>query len=117
MGKLDFGDGYIWDEEEFKYLKIKTKVIIGKLKEKYPDIVTMDFETDPGNLRIGFQQWGPESKFCLFLGNKGQDTFWVNNVQFKTNVKNNGKINQGTLNEELIQLYEVIDNLILDYSR
>ncbi len=113
---LDFGDGYVWDEQEFKYLKVKTQVIIAKLKEKYPDIVTMDFETDPGNLRIGFQQWGPNSKFALILGNKGQDSFWINNVEFKTKVKNNGKILNGNLNSELTQIYEIIEQLIIDYS-
>lgn len=115
MSTLDFGDGYIWNEAEFKYLKIKTKVILGKLKERFTDIVFMDFEKDPGNIRIGFQQWGPESKFCLFLGNKDQDSFWVNNVQFKTRVPNNGKILQGHLNYELEQLYDIIEKLMEDF--
>ncbi len=116
MNTLDFGDGYIWDEQEFKYLKVKTQVIISKLKEKYPDIVTMDFETDPGNLRIGFQQWGPNSKLALILGNKGENSYWINNVNFKTDVSNNGKIEQGNLNNELEQIYSLIDKLLLDYS-
>jgi hypothetical protein len=113
---IDFGDGYIWTEEEFKYLTIKTKVIVGKLKNKYPDIVTMDFEKDPGNIRIGFQQWGPDSKLILLLGDKDKNSMLVNNVDFETSVPNVNQIYCGNLNHELTQIYEIVDRLIIDYS-
>ena len=42
---------------ETKYLAIKTNTFMQKLKEKYKNIVIMCIESDPGNLRIGFQNW------------------------------------------------------------
>jgi len=117
MSKLDFEDEYVHvDVAEFKYLKIKTQVIIGKLKAKYTNIVTMDFEKDPGNIRIGFQQWGPDNKLCLILGNKEQDSYWLNNVVFDTQVQNHGTIVHGHLNKELEQIYNLIEKLMDDYN-
>ena len=105
------------NDVESKYLTIKTNTIIQKLKSKYVDIVAMDVQNDPGNLRIGFQSWGPAHKIVLVLGGKNEQSFWINNVGFKTNVVNNGSIEPNTLNKEFEDLCVVIDNLLADYNR
>ncbi len=110
------GEEHQWDPEEFKYLKVKTKVIVKKLEEKYPDIVTMILEKDPGNIKIGFKQWGPDHRLILLLGNKGQSSFWMNNLNFKTNLSCNGQIEAGNFNDEFEQLCKVIDQAIIDFA-
>ena len=107
----------MYTSQESKYLTIKTSAIIQKLKEKYEDIVTMDIQNDPGNLRIGFQSWGPDHKIVLILGGKNEQSFWINNVNFKTGVANNGSIEPNTLNKEFDDLCLIIDSLLADYNR
>jgi len=107
---------YEWNDQEFKYLTVKTNVLTKKLQDKYPDIVILNKENDPGNMRVGFQQWGPESKILLVLGNKDQPSFWINNVAFKTNVTNNGQVGPGNLNKEFDEYCKIIDKLIMDYA-
>lgn len=103
--------------QDLKYLTIKTNTIIQKLKEKYEDIVTMDIQNDPGNLRIGFQSWGPDHKIVLILGGKNEQSYWINNVNFKTTVSNNGSIEPNTFNKEFDDLCLIIDSLLADYNR
>ena len=103
--------------QESKYLSVKTDAYIQKLKEKYVGIVTMEIQNDPGNLRIGFQSWGPDHKIVLILGGKNEQSFWINNVNFKTGVANNGSIEPSTFNKEFDDLCGVIDSLLADYNR
>jgi len=108
----------ISSEEETKYLTIKTKSIIQKLQDKYQDIVAICLENDPGNLRIGFQSWGPKHKIVLLLGGKNDEfSYWINNVNFTTTVPNNGSITSETLNKEFDGLCDMIDNLLVDYKK
>ncbi len=104
-----------WDPAEYKYLSVKTDIFIKKLKEKYPQIVVMCVENDPGNLRVGFREWGVESKIILLLGNKNQNSHWVNNVDFKTDVKNNDTLSCESFNKEFEEFCVVIDNLSNDF--
>ncbi len=105
------------DEQEYKYLTIKTKAIIQKLQDKYQGIVAICLENDPGNLRIGFQSWGPKNKIVLLLGGKNDEfSYWINNLEFKTTVPNNGSITSETLNKEFDGLCAMIDNLLADYK-
>ena len=99
-----------------KYLIIKTNAFIQKLKEKYTNIITMCIKDDPGNLRIGFQSWGPKHKIILLIGNKNKDSLWINNVEFNTNVSNNGFIKSDTFNKEFEDLCIIIDNLLIDFN-
>jgi len=103
--------------QESKYLVIKTNAFMQKLKEKYVDIITMDIQNDPGNLRIGFQSWGPDHKIVLVLGGKNEQSFWINNVNFKTGVANNGSIEPNPLNKEFEDLCGIIDSLLADYNK
>ena len=105
------------DIQELKYLAIKTNTFIQKLKEKYENIVVMCVESDPGNLRIGFQKWGPNHKIVLVLGGKNEHSFWINNVNFKTSVLNNGSIEPNNLNKEFEDLCVIIDKLKDDYNK
>ena len=106
------------NEQETKYLTIKTNAITKKLQDKYKDIVTVCVDNDPGNLRIGFQKWGPKHKIVLLLGGKNdQFSYWINNVEFTTTVPNNGSITSETLNKEFEGLCIVIDNLLDDYKK
>ena len=105
------------NKEEFNYLTIKSNIIIQKLKEKYEDIVAMCVENDPGNLRIGFQTFGSNHKLILILGAKNEDSFWINNVNFKTSISNNGKIISDSINKEFNDLCIIIDNLLDDYNK
>ena len=105
------------NKEKFNYLTIKTNIIIQKLKEKYEDIITMCVENDPGNFRIGFQIWGVNHKLILILGAKNEDYFWINNVNFKNSVSNNGKIISDSINKEFDDLCIIIDNLLNDYNK
>ena len=102
-------------KEETKFLKIKTDIVEIKLKEKYTDIVILCVENDPGNIRIGFIKWGIDSKVILVLGGKNQDSYWINNVNFNTNVKNNGIILSSNINKEIDDLCLILDNLIQDF--
>jgi hypothetical protein len=104
------------DSQELKYLTIKTNAFMKKLQEKYENIVVMCVENDPGNLRIGFQSWGPNHKIILVLGGKNEKSFWINNVNFKTNVNNNGVIESNNLNKEFEDLCIIIDKLLEDYN-
>ncbi len=101
---------------ENKYLIIKTNAIIEKLKEKYEKIVIYSIENDPGNLRIGFKTWGWKHKFILVLGGKNEQSFWINNVNFKTSVPNNGSIEPSNLYKEFDDLCIIIDNLLNDHK-
>lgn len=104
-----------WDPAEYKYLSVKTDIFIKKLKEKYPDLVAMCVENDPGNLRVGFKEWGVNSKIVLLLGSKNQNSHWVNNVDFKTNVKNNSKLSCESFNKEFEEFCVILDNLMDDF--
>ena len=101
-----------------KYLIVKTNIIIQKLKDNYKDqdIVTMCIEEDPGNIRIGFKQWGPDSKIILLVGNKDEPSYWINNVNFKTSVNNNGSINPDNITKEIDDLCIIINNIMHDYK-
>jgi len=103
--------------QESKYLIIKTNAIILKLKEKYENIVVFSIENDPGNLRIGFKTWGSNHKIVLVLGGKNEQSFWINNVNFKTSVSNNGSIEPSNLYKEFDDLCIVIDNLLNDHKK
>ncbi len=78
------------DTQEIKYLTIKTNDFIKKLQEKYENIVVFCIENDPWNLRIGFQNWGANNKIIYVIGDKNEQSFWINIVKFKNSVKNNG---------------------------
>jgi hypothetical protein len=104
-----------WDPVEYKYLTVKTEIFIRKLKEKYPEIIAMCIDNDPGNLRVGFREWGIESKIMLLLGNKNQNSHWVNNVVFKTKVKNNSSLSCESFNKEFEDFCVVIDDLMIDF--
>ncbi len=103
--------------QETRYLTIKTNAIIQKLKEKYENIVVYCVENDPGNLRIGFQLWGPTNKIIYVIGNKDEQSYWINNVKFKNSVKNNGAIEPSNLHKEFDDLCLVIDILASDYNK
>lgn len=100
------------NKEEFNYLTIKTNIFIEKLKQKYTDVVTMCIENDPGNLRIGFQSWGPDHMLVLILGAKNERSFWINQFSQKTSVPNNGLIEPSSINQEFDDLCIIIDKLI-----
>jgi hypothetical protein len=102
---------------ETKYLAIKTNTFMQKLKEKYKNIVIMCIESDPGNLRIGFQNWEPNHKIVLVLGGKNEQSFLINNVSFKNSIKNNGSIEPNNLNKEFEDLCIIIDKLTDDYNK
>jgi hypothetical protein len=103
--------------QEIKYLTIKTNAIIQKLKEKYENIIIFCVENDPGNLRIGFQSWGPSNKIIYVIGNKNENSYWINSVSFKNSVKNNGVIEPNNLYREFEDLCLVIDILASDYIK
>lgn len=103
--------------QETKYLRVKTDAYLQKLKDKYEGIVTMCVQNDPGNLRIGFQTWGPDHKIVLILGGKNEQSYWINNVNFETEVPNNGSIEPNTLNKEFEDFCGVIDSLLSDYNK
>ena len=103
--------------QELKYLTIKTNAFIKKLQEKYENIVVFCVENDPGNLRIGFQSWGPNNKIIYVIGNKNDQSFWINNINFKNSVKNNGVIEPSNLNKEFEDLCLVINILANDYNK
>ena len=105
------------NSQESKYLTVKTNAYIQKLKDKYTNIVVMCVQNDPGNLRIGFHTWGPDHKIVLVLGGKNEQSFWINNVNFKTGVANNGAIEPNPLNKEFEDLCLIIDSLLADYNR
>jgi len=105
------------DTQETKYLTIKTNAFIKKLQEKYENIVVFCIENDPGNLRIGFQLWGPDHKIIYVIGDKNEQSFWINTVKFKNSVKNNGAIEPSNINKEFEDLCLVIDILANDYNK
>lgn len=105
------------NSQDTKYLTVKTNAFIQKLKDKYANIVVMCVQNDPGNLRIGFQTWGPDHKIVLVLGGKNEQSYWINNVDFETEVPNNGAIASSTLNKEFDDLSEIIDSLLSDYNK
>lgn len=105
------------DSQESKYLMIKTNAFIKKLQEKYESIIVFCVENDPGNLRIGFQNWGSNNKIIYVIGDKNDKSFWINNVKFKNSVKNNGAIEPNNINKEFEDLCLVIDILANDYNK
>ena len=109
------GDEYEFTQEEIKYLSIKQHLFIQKLKEKYSNIVTMTKDDDLGTIRIGFIEWGPDHKIFLYLGNKNQSSYWIQNVQFRTQVHNNSSIGPCHLNDEFHQFCIILDKLYSDF--
>jgi len=105
------------ENQNNKYLVVKTNAFMQKLKDKYNDIVVMCIKDDPGNLRVGFQSWGPDHIVTLLLGGKNQGSFWINNVGFKTDVSNNGSIEFSNFNKEFDDFCIIVDNLLADYNR
>ena len=110
-------DEYEWTQEEYKYISMKQNIFIQKLKDKYQDIVILTFEKNIGNIRIGFIDWGPENKLFFYMGNKNQSSYWIKNVQFTTEVRNNGSIGPCHLNDEFNQLCVILDKLLLHFSQ
>ena len=105
------------ETENNKYLKVKTNAFMQKLKETYVDIVVMCVKDDPGNLRVGFQSWGPDHVIIYLVGGKNQGSFWINNVGFKTDVSNNGSIEFSNLNKEFSDFCIIVDKLLADYNK
>jgi hypothetical protein len=96
---------------------MKQNIFIQKLKDKYQDIVILTFEKNIGNIRIGFIDWGPENKLFFYMGNKNQSSYWIKNVQFISEVRNNGSIGPCHLNDEFNQLCVILDKLLLHFSQ
>ena len=72
----------------------------------------MYFDNNLQCLKISFKFWGYFDKFVIILTDRNKKLFWVNNVEFNTNVPNYSEIESSNINKEFNDLCIVIDSLL-----